>query len=535
MDNEQKNPSDQQQMLVDGLDFLTSKMRRERVAAHISSLACCGCADRLPEKITEMTIFLSLHLKDGSFSWKSLPLSWSSYIPLAKECLKMKFVPFPEVEVDKRNVFQWNDLPNTCQSDIDVVLAGISGDYIRQWQDVPIHLRNNCDVAFSAWKAFLRWNEEYYLSLTHLAPCLNRDFFRKCIEQEKIDDWDDLPQEYREDMEFARSVNIFPSTSMAYSILDKFPDLCEVQETWIKLLKSKSIGTYVGNLLEMFAPVNIVSDHHFMLQACTFDGVLRSVDQSLGHNRSFLTAVLHRYPDQLVHLGYDSQLLFPDLVLSSLQPFSRKDLHVSVLRKLVVALHPSFWSERRNIETWFLAGLPHPHVVDLNDVLAEDWNADEELMLLLAAYCNGKYRKDSFFLVSLSLRNDKTFMWKVLACDPLLFICASEALQVDFDLAVFAFGSTIDVYNIYMMRQLSRDNQLFLETFFKKVNEKLSMHHLFTRLILIGIAQPQCFLSLFGRGNETALSFKKTIAEYLDVPYGPELRLLRHCTTINRV
>jgi hypothetical protein len=123
-------------------------------------------------------------------------------------------------------------------------------------------------------------------------------------------------------------------------------------------------------------------------------------------------------------------------------------------------------------------------------------------------------------------------MRKVLECNPFLFSCASDTLQLDFDLALLAFGSSDEVYIKYLKQPVTEHKLRFLKSFRVIVHEKLSAHHLFYDLFLMGIVQPQCFLSMLGQGPETSLSFKKTISEYLDVPVGQELRLLRRCANL---
>jgi hypothetical protein len=321
---------------------------------------------------------------------------------------------------------------------------------------------------------------------------------------------------------------------MACSILRRFPDLCSEPETWVKLLLESPNIDYDGriNLLIFFAPANIKANRKLMLRACRFDMVIAYVDDSLRHDLTFLVSVLDCYPFQLAHLDEDVRLMFPDLILSYLGLFLKAALHPSYEQSITYFLagnlSSSFWRDRRNIEAWFLAGLPHPHTIVSED-LSREWNEDADLMLLIASHVHHKFQTGSFFCVSLTLRSDKSFMKKAIILDPFLFFCTSDTLQQDFDLRLIAFGSSVEVYNKFAGQPVPAH---FQESLLTSVEAKLSVHHAFSHLFLVGMEQPQYILSLLNNGWETSLSFKKAIAEYLGVPIGRELHLLRSCAKL---
>lgn len=515
--------NERQEMIEDGIDFLKKTRGGTDGWRSFVTLAHESKVERIA--FEELTKIIAYHLREGYCVWKDLPTSWSSCIPLAWECVHVRQMLSPNhkgFHDDKK--FRWEHLPVECQSDIDVTLTAISNHYVQKWEDIPQSLHNIESVAFEAWKSILRWREEYYNNLTQCSPTLNRIFFLSCIEQEKIDDWDDLPQEYRRDVEFARDITFFPSKSVAYSILDEFPDLCEERETWVKVLRSPSIHNYVGSLLELFAPISITSDRPLMLQACQFDTVLRSVHVTLGQDRLFLSEVLQQYPQQLIYLDNESQLLFPDLVLSYLRPFSELNLPSHAIRKLVESLDLSFWNIRSNCILWFTYGFPHPHVLQTrSDILTDVYFDNEEIAILIAAHCRADYRKDSFSMATSDrLRSDKAFMTKIVELDPTLILSAVDELQTDFDLALMSIGNSKRVYDFYAEHRV-----IFLQAFFDMVHQKLSLYDSYVNLVLGGMMQPQCHLAKLGQDNETTISFKKCIAAYLGVPFGRQLRWLR--------
>ena len=521
---------ERQQMIDAGIDFLkstsggTGGWRSFVTLAHDHNVECIT--------FEELAKIIAYHLREGYFMWNDLPSSWSSCIPLARECVHVRQMPSPNHSgCDDVKKFRWKHLPEECQSDVDVVLTAISNQYIQNWEDIPKSLQIVEPVAFAAWKAILRWREEYYSNLTQYCPTLNRNFFKVCVEQEKVDDWDDLPQEYRRDIDFARGLKFFPSKSIAYSVLDEFTDLCQERETWVKVLNSASIHNYVGSLLELFAPITITSDRPLMLQACQFDTVLRSVDATLGQDRSFLCEVLKKYPQQLIYLDNESQLMFPDLVLSSFRPFFDLNLPIHAIRKLAENLDPSFWNVKSNYILWLTTGFPHPHVLQSRSgIITDDYYNNEEIAILIASYCRTDYRKDSFSMsTSDSLRSDKIFMTKIVEIDPELIVCAADELQTDFDLALMSIGNSKEVFNYY-----TEQKTMFLQVFFELVVQKLSLYDSYFHLVLGGMMQPRCYLSMLGQDNETTISFKKCIAAYLDVPFGRRLFWLRQCESFRQ-
>ena len=514
----------QQQMIEEGIDLL--KNTRVEADAWRSYVVLSHGENVEPITFAELTKIIAYHLREGYFMWNDLPTSWSLCIPLAKECVRVHQPPSPnQTCYNDVKKFRWKHLPDECKSNVDVALAAISNRYIEQWEDIPIALQSVESVAFAAWKSILRCHGRYYSNLSLYSPALNRDFFVSCIEQEKVDEWDDLPQEYRTDIEFARSLTFFPSKSIAYSILDEFQEMCYERETWVKVLRSTALHNYVGNLLELFAPITIISDRPLMLQACEFDTVLRSVDETLGHDRSFLLEVLQQYPQQLIYLDNESQHMFPDLVLSTLTPLSELNLPRHAIRKLIESLDPSFWNFRSNYIIWFTSGFPHPHVLQAErSIIADAYYDNEEIAMLIAAHCRADFRQDSFeTTTSDRLRSDESFMTKVLELDPMLILCAADELQTDFDLALISIGNSKQAYEYYAERHIK-----FLGEFLDAVNQKLILYESYVHLVLGGIMQPQCYLSKLGQDNETTMSFKKSIAAYLDVPFGQKLRWLRH-------
>jgi hypothetical protein len=156
---------------------------------------------------------------------------------------------------------------------------------------------------------------------------------------------------------------------------------------------------------------------------------------------------------------------------------------------------------------------------------------------LLLAFVKHKTNVDAFS-ASPRLRADNEFMLKAVELNGRLLNCIAEELMDDFDLILTAFSDmdTVVYYGNYSRLkwiQRTSDNFEFLANFSKTVKEKLRAHENFIK-VLCGIAftcnedSPNCHLPLFNQGKETSLlAYTKIIAEYVDVPTGKELRMLR--------
>ena len=74
----------------------------------------------------------------------------------------------------------------------------------------------------------------------------------------------------------------------------------------------------------------------------------------------------------------------------------------------------------------------------------------------------------------------------------------------------------------------------YFHSFLGKVQDKLKTHDAFVKGLLCGMSPysgPECQLSLLQQGQETSMALKKLIGEYLGIPSGKEVELLRRAAT----
>ena len=150
-----------------------------------------------------------------------------------------------------------------------------------------------------------------------------------------------------------------------------------------------------------------------------------------------------------------------------------------------------------------------------------------ELFLLIA---ENDHDFDTFGCCSQELRADKDFMMQAVKLCARLFHTASDALQTDFDLAVWAFANC-PWFCYEESRQGQRpETMFFLRVTETRIRKKLLAYDIFVQTVLPGMsmyAGSQCRLTLLNQGTYTSLVYRKRSAEYLDIPTGTELGRLR--------
>ena len=138
-----------------------------------------------------------------------------------------------------------------------------------------------------------------------------------------------------------------------------------------------------------------------------------------------------------------------------------------------------------------------------------------------------EYAHRQFSNVSETLRTDYAFMRQAVEINGLVLRYAGMALRRDFELVVRAVASNRNA--------LCPQIPVSLEQVQQHVQSKLDLHRTFVNDFLRGIAVStpripparRSQLPLLDRGVETSQAFKKLIAQFLGVPVGAELALLR--------
>lgn len=271
-----------------------------------------------------------------------------------------------------------------------------------------------------------------------------------------------------------------------------------------------------------------------MVKACSYStDSFRWINALLFDNRSFVEFIVDELEQPLQYMLHHAQLRFPDLVVKSFaasNSLTGVSLSEAYFMKRLVS--PDLWSNRDVVRDWFRAGLPF---LGRNEFPADSKN-DSEIFFLVAEYCCWHHRSGSLQQFSGSLRGNKDVMLQAMELCGNYLEHALRSLWGDFDIVVTAFtqwsewdfgdGFALE----HPLREYYRDQPNILRTVKAEIQQKLQAHEAFTKQILPGMkfGGETSSLSLLNQGAETSEVYKRSIADFLDVPRGKELQLLRN-------
>jgi len=384
-----------------------------------------------------------------------------------------------------------------------------------------------------------------------LFPCFfshgELEYFREKIESGYLT-WNKLPEDLERDESFARSLQNFPAKSeLVGKIFEQFPSMRLDLDIWQRCIinSTKISGQTLFRLVRNYAPASVTTNHRLMLAACQRSCEILQLVDDVSFGRTFLTALLQNAPYGLAFMSAAAQTHFPDLVVPTFALLNRMDRlrFTQKLRSVAANIVPFIWEDRSALLSWFRAGLPfltNPVISRQNFpehhiAFTQAWKDDPEICLLIARYENSP--QSSFEFAAPFLRRNKDFMLQVLEIQPMLLrsIPRLAPMRQDFDILLQAFGrsrAAIEHYLKVGSPTLSETAQN-VASFQAGVQELLQVHESFTKTVLLGMsaASTESILSRLDQGAETSLSHKKILAEYLNVPTGKKLRLLRQART----
>jgi len=332
-------------------------------------------------------------------------------------------------------------------------------------------------------------------------------------------EWRSLPPHLRSDLELASLVvGIEPlDSSLAVEVIQHCPKLLDDRQVAVKIAQQLNYRRAFDVIFK--AAPRLKMDREFVLiacQKCLYSFEL--VDRTFMEDREILQAVLQYSPMQLSCVPGYIQRMCPDLVAKAIR---KTNFYID---DIMEAVDEALWTNREVALAWASQGGGY-----LDDFPREFEN-DRELFLLIAAQRSNGDR----WCASEELRNDKEYMLKAVEINGGLLQCVGDDLKEDFDLALVAFAGTEDLVDTFDKTEAGDWNSFpFLAKFAKKVRNRLETHKAFAEHFLFGVAansSSSCQLSLLNRDPETSTALKQLIAEFLDVPIGKELRLLRQAS-----
>jgi len=141
-----------------------------------------------------------------------------------------------------------------------------------------------------------------------------------------------------------------------------------------------------------------------------------------------------------------------------------------------------------------------------------------------------------FQYASASLKADREFVLSLVKIDGRALAHAADGLKHHYDILTTAIANS----SMTVTACFSDDDFDFLVDYASYVRDKLYLYeNVFVREFLRGIwttetrvaPAKRCRLQMLDRGLETSTVFKRTIAQFLGVPLGKELHLLRDASS----
>ena len=364
-----------------------------------------------------------------------------------------------------------------------------------------------------------------------------------------------LPTSLKEDFDFVMQVETFHDYNFVKAVLEAIPQIGNERKIWEMVfnVKCDARTSDLSSLFSNFASDEVKSDRALMLRGCYHDhALLECIHDLLKQDRQFVAAILEKEPLTLASLPTVSQVLFPDLMADHVLPFALRFPKPNSMRsielglgfldsssfccKLVRLIAPELWSNAQFVDAWFGAGGLYYW-----DLFPDTLRTSEKIFLLMAEHCTtvALLSMRGFSQCCWSLRRDKDFMMKAVKKNGNLLFCTTRDLMLDFDLTVAACSNVRNFWKVafsqFKSMELShRKTEKHFAKFTQTILNKLESQDTFLRSFLGAITRPslqdhggRCVLPLLNQGSETAIAHKRTIAEFLGIPMGNELWVLR--------
>jgi len=158
---------------------------------------------------------------------------------------------------------------------------------------------------------------------------------------------------------------------------------------------------------------------------------------------------------------------------------------------------------------------------------------------LVLPFAVARYNWTEFYKVGDALLRDREFMLEALTIEGRIILFAPATLRQEFDVQVVAVANHNNTAIQQSSIAVALGSVIDIPKLQHQIQERLQLHQTFFQDFLRGIAivehhqppQLRSHLPMLDRGVETSQAFKRLIAEYLGVPFGRHLFLLRQADT----
>ena len=314
-----------------------------------------------------------------------------------------------------------------------------------------------------------------------------------------------------EDLARAAIVSDTSTPEVHERALEHQPRLTRYRDVALALARRGETGKFWDHLID--GTPSYRGDREIMLTAVQrYPKIFARLTQTLQRDVDVvLAAIQHDTSLKVLNtVGGGFQQAHPHVTVKAI-----KSANLSSLRLMQGAIPNSLWANYDVAVAWMQR--LHRVPVGSNSLLT-----NQDFCLAVA-----QYAKREFPLVAENLRSEYTFMRRAVEINGFVLRYASTALRRDLELVVRAVASDRSALCPQIPYSLAHVQ--------KHVKGKLDLHRTFLTDFLRGIAvstprlppSMRSQLPLLDRGVETSQAFKQLIAEFLGVPVGAELALLR--------
>lgn len=416
--------------------------------------------------------------------------------------------------------------PSEMQRDKNIVLEAVA-NWLKHRQ-VTDCLRSDPEIAL---KSLERWGTE--LSDLDESVQMTRSFALAAV-RVNGDIFCQLPGEFQEDEQIALQAlkhagKFWLPWQTVHAIVQQHPSLLRSREVMVALAGMESLPT--TDLFKLVAGHPPMDNKEFILAACQKDyNVLEHCSGRFCADHDVVLAALEAYHREdrnwswqtfpLCHTTAAFQLANIDVVLKAIAVVKRGDRD-----ELLNSMPAGVWSHRSVV----LACLERrwPVVARLSGARSAFRN-DRDLLKMAV-----KNDWSEFQHIPLSLKSDREFVLAMVQIDGRVLSHAEDDLKHDYEILTAAVASKS--VTIAACFSGDGDDFDFLVSYAQYVRGKLKLFDVFVCEFLRGILTTEthvapakrCRLPMLDQGVETTIVFKRTIAQFLGVPLGKELHLLR--------
>ena len=349
---------------------------------------------------------------------------------------------------------------------------------------------------------------------------LNEKFWRKALRQ-NVDLWTEgLPEPFASDPRLIQDLS--PSNSILEDCVRRFPSLRYDKSFWLSVVSHwTGADELLSVTMERLADLSLFRDMELTTKACLVDPLVHQLlPEDCVLDNSFLSLSGKSCGCHLLDsLERKTRRLHPRLCAMAI-------LHCPDISVVPTILELDEWQDPQVARAWFSRGGSWTPDGEHN-VFPTRFLFDEGLMLSAAGA--GRSADHIFERVPAPLRRKKTFMLQVLEKDPELYTAVDSSLKDDFDVLLRAFAGDDpgSVAKSTMIKSRASRNNSTLIGFSARVRQLVNNKQLFSGVLYGMSSKSNSKLRALDCGAETSVALKRSLAEFLDVPIGPNRKYLQ--------